>query len=589
MAVGESVLDLVDLLYRADWTRLSLALEVTEFDDYQARSRIHQSRRPSWAPPPGTFADQPGRPPSRADHWQEAADRDEDEDEGEFSTIRQVTYRLLVAPGGMFREENDAGDTSGSSGSDSKRALPPCAELLLPSWLPACFQLELAGSAQVCARPGHRVIGRPRPLRRDHRTKPGLRTLRPPHRSGTSAGWPDGIDSIDAVVDAEFGILLRSEQMYRGQVVSRREITAVTLDPPEAADSSGFTERREQDDPGSGTPFSGPGWDRAKAAANAGASALSFAIRHAPHREPPAGSRAGSPPIFPARGAVDWPGPPGPDEPVSAHIIGLLYEAGLRRSGFDAELTTWGDAAANADAFQWATRNAALSGVSQLGAALREHATTWQRREAISLGLPEMYRIDYIDGGMRHRKTTSEVSDGAQRWRVFANHMTVGPALPPPEEVARLADPSWLLDWQLTGGAEVIESGRRGYLIRVRPRHRVPGAQSHLGAPADVLVDAELGVLLRLTEEQAGRPSRQQALTKVTVRPHPDPADFRIAIPAGMRVIPDSETVLDTAELPAPMQTAVHLTVKAVSAAARVGGFLDSLRRTANRPGPGQR
>jgi hypothetical protein len=637
-----TIAGLVELLYRADWSRLSAAADVTEFDDYDVRQRITESRRPSWAPPPG-----PGRPARHgpARRWEAAADeddqgeddRDEDDeepDEGQPWPEREAAYRLLIAPGGRFRRmrrsglgstgptpsepaptgpaDEDGGERSPADDDENpasprersswETGPPPCAELLCPAWLPASFELELAGSAFIAARRAYRIIGRPRPASRGGasrgRTRRGRSALRPDRPSILGL---ESIDRIDAYVDAELGILLRSERLFRGQVAGRCEMTSITLEPPDTAAGAGEDQAADTDSPhadgappdddeaglGAGPQFSGPGWDRVKTAASIGATAMSFAIRHAPHREPPAGSHAGCPPDYPAMSRdTGWPGSPGPDEPVSAQIIRLLYQAGLGRTAFDAELRTWADAAAAAAAFRHMTRNASLSGVSQLADAMNERATTWQGRESVRVGLPDRYRIDYIDGGKASRKSTTEASDGTQRWRVFPGHVTVGAALPLPPAIARLVDPAWLLEWRLTGGAPIIEGGRPGFLIRVSRPYLAPRGRPGLSAPAEAVVDAELGILLRLTQEQGGRPSMQQSLTDLTVRPRSEPGDYRVTIPAGHRVVRDSGTVLDEVELSAPVQTAVQLAVKGLGAAARMGGFLQSLRQRGKNPGP---
>src|ERR1700729_3341494 len=93
-----SVPALVEFMYRADWTSMSLVLEVTEFDDYAARSRMLASRRPAWLQEAGPF-------PDRGGHWippepDQESDEDEDEDdEGRFQPQRERAYRLAIAPG----------------------------------------------------------------------------------------------------------------------------------------------------------------------------------------------------------------------------------------------------------------------------------------------------------------------------------------------------------------------------------------------------------------------------------------------------------------------------------------------------------
>lgn len=273
----------------------------------------------------------------------------------------------------------------------------------------------------------------------------------------------------------------------------------------------------------------------------------------------------------------------------------MLYEAGLRRGAFAAELRTWSDATTSADAFRAAAERTTLPGVTKLGETMTERATTWQGRDAISVGRPDKYRVDYIDGGTQARKVRSEVCDGVTRWRRFAGHVSVGAASPLPDALARLADPARLLEWKLTGGAEITEGGRRAYLIRVRPAGPTTGDAIarrfaiFADAVTEVVLDADSGVVLRLLQEKDGRPSLQQRLTGLTARPVASAAEFRLEVPPGTRVVKESGTALDEAAQSASAQTALTLTVKAVSAAARVGGFLDSLRDPIKRPGPGQR
>jgi hypothetical protein len=601
------VLDLVSLMYRTDWTALSLTAEADEFHDLDALVRTRQPPRPPWArtPPKSPGARHRHAPPQHGSHADDDdADDDDssDDDDFELPRQRQLRHDLLLLPGGRFRlvSQSEGGwsttrtsdgrvewegvnpEVNAEEGDEDEPqtlspARPPIEELLCPAWLPANFSLELAGAAVLGGRQAHRVIGRQRPIGTG-RARAGRSTPRPAHRASIPSSQPDQ-SRVDALVDAELGILLRSELTSGGQVVSRYEITSITLGPPEAA-SMEFTAPPSATDSAGESPFAGPGWERAKRAANVGAGALSFAIRHAPHREPPAGSKP-SPEFTPTVGGAEWPGQPGPDEPVAAQVLGLIYEAGLGRSEFDAELHTWGDTASAAGAFRHLTRNTTLSGVNQLADAMTEKATTWQSRERLRVGLPGRYRIDYIDGGQKRRPVTTEASDGSKRWRIFAGYVAVGPARPLPAAVAKLLDPAWLLDWQLTGGAPVIQGGRRGLRVRVGQRWGSEGANAS-EVPAEVVVDAELGILLQLTQEQSGQPSQQQTLTGLTVQEHRDPSAFVIQIPPGTKVVQDTGGFTDEIEMPPAVHTAIHLAGRAASGAVKIGSFLDSLRGSAS-------
>jgi hypothetical protein len=79
-------------------------------------------------------------------------------------------------------------------------------------------------------------------------------------------------DRIEVAMDAELGILLRRTETSGGEVLTRTELTAVTMNPPEAAGPARFAPP-----PGSQfgedlketmrQKFSGPGWDAADVAA----------------------------------------------------------------------------------------------------------------------------------------------------------------------------------------------------------------------------------------------------------------------------------------------------------------------------------
>jgi hypothetical protein len=618
--------DLVTLMYRADWTTLSLAAEIAEFDDFSAYMRMVQPPRPSWAPRAGPHA--PGRPDDRRDRRPSGAgsdeggedDEEEDDDFESAGSRREQSLRLLLAPGGRFRAETHSSrgrtsvrisdgqaewdlDEGGRHGAPSLSTAvppgqPPCAELLCPAWLPARFELELAGPAVAAGRPAYRLIGRPRPAGRDlsaggrgpgRRGRAARSVPRAAHRAGLARAQPDLASRIDVLVDAELGILLRCERLHDGEAISAREITALSIDPPDANDTSEFTAPAGRTEPPSASPFTGPGWDRAKSAASLGATALSYAVRYGPHRKPPAGAQAGGPLIDPSA-QHDWPGAPGPAEPVSAALLTLLYESGLRPAGFDAELRTWQDDTAVAERLSSAASDPALAGVRQLAREIGARTTTWQSRESVRIGLPNRYRVEFLAGGNRPPKAAIVACDGSRRWRVYPDHVSAGPARPLPPPLPLLADPSWLLDWRLTGGAEVMLDGRRGYQIRIGERWaHGPDPEAMAATPTDAVIDAELGVLLRLTREQAGRPAMQQTITAVRVRPSRPDEDFRVEVPASTRVVADTGTLLDEADAPAPVQAAAQLAGKAFKGALRIGSFLESVRRQAGPPGPGDR
>jgi hypothetical protein len=109
----------------------------------------------------------------------------------------------------------------------------------------------------------------------------------------------------------------------------------------------------------------------------------------------------------------------------------------------------------------------------------------------------DKYRLDYLTGSGRNRAKTI-ACDGEHRWAVFAVQAMVGLACPLSRDIANVVDSSWLLRCRLSGGAEVSYRGRRAYQLSVSSDGDGWQAAPLPFFPADVIVDAELGCLLRL-------------------------------------------------------------------------------------------
>jgi hypothetical protein len=109
--------------------------------------------------------------------------------------------------------------------------------------------------------------------------------------------------------------------------------------------------------------------------------------------------------------------------------------------------------------------------------------------------------------------------------------VTVGPAAAPPGDIADVTDASWLLACKLSGGTEVLAAGRPAYRITVA-RGEAEWSPLMMFPAAVAVVDAELGILLRLTSYLGGKPVRQYELRDITTRA----GDFRIDIPPDLPV-----------------------------------------------------
>jgi hypothetical protein len=588
-----SELPVVALLYRADWTRLSLSATTHHVQQADYDRRMADGRPPGWVRrPPWAEAVGPEGPGSRAAP---------PEDEAQRARPRETTGRLLIAPGGRYRiQDVDEDGISSVRGCDGDRPWlitgvrtderaagarmrmfghpePPFADLLCPSWLLNGFELVLRETAAVDGRAVHRVLASPRAA------GPGART--------GHGGWAF---SIEAIVDAELGILLRCEQIAAGQVLLLNELREVRLDPAEAGDPAQFAAP-----PGSvvgeDTPplFTGPGWQAAKTAAGVAAAGLGFAIKHAPRRPPhtPADDEAAMPQDDPAAEA----GQPTDPQPVSDALINLLYRRGGEFPNITAEIHQWLDPRALLDPPGRAAGDAtpgALAGrvPAPLAEALRERARTGHWAARIRLGAPDRYRIDYISG-KGPRKPTTIACDGNRRWRVYENRVSVGPAAPLPWEIAQLIDPSWMLGWRLAGLGRVSFHGRPG--IRIGAAHspfRIGSPNAVMFSPAGAVADEELGILLRLTSYLGGRPAVRFELRDISGVSEPDPSDFRIGVPPGVRAVEDDGSIFGEADAPEAVrvaaQAAVEIGRRASAGISALGSFLDAVRGK-NRPPTG--
>ena len=225
---------LVALLYRADWTRLCAAAEISTRAGRPRMTRMkpagHGWRRPG-------EADCAGQQDPR-ENWRLAAEEDDEADEDDEDgppRWRECLSRVLIAPGGRCRVEDVTsrpdrlatvcdGETWWLISPDEATGLhgmalqADFADLLDPSWLIGGFDLELTGPAEALGRPAWQVAATPRPL-----------------TTNTALDRDRRIDRADVLVDTELGILLRREAFSGGRQVELSEVRSLTLDPAEPA------------------------------------------------------------------------------------------------------------------------------------------------------------------------------------------------------------------------------------------------------------------------------------------------------------------------------------------------------------------
>jgi hypothetical protein len=572
---------LVALLYRADWRELSLSGEVRGGREPWTWVVSDLGRlRPGGPFPPFPPFPKPG-------------------------SFAETDATLLIEPGRRYRMAT--ADGRRARGCDGERAWglfgelppgteihfggdlePPLPELLEPSWLLSGYDLAIEGDATACGRAAIRVVATARGRDRDRIAAPLLR-------------WPPAMraDRVDALVDAEFGILLRCESQRGERAPDVTEFLSLTV-PAEAGHGPGqFTAP-----PGSvfsegsspwpvSFPFGGAGREIAKTAAGLAAAGLGAVIKCTSRRPDPfarATEEAADPDaVLPRDDGPAPDGPPGPGAPsVSDQVLHLLYRSGADQPRFTATLHEWIDGEALLDAVPDSARKTGFGGVGFLVDAIRGTAldpATAHQVSSVRIGGWDRYRIDVTGppqatrprsgpGRDSRRGPGTDACDGQRRWQVYEDKVVEAPAAPLPVEVRGLADGSWLLGAALSGEGEITVGGRRAYRVACQARHRNPwpvlSVLDFHSLPAVAIVDAESGRLLRLTRYAGGKPVACRELRDI----EPDESDdFEFEPPAGLPVAeePDEQ----------PPGQPVHpagFAVKAAADAAR--GFLGSLRGT---------
>jgi hypothetical protein len=575
--------DVIGLLYRADWTRLSMSADVhLESDRDLLMSRV-RATRPPWFPqrPVRRVREDPeGGPPT----WEEAPGE-------ELRAYHSGRARLLIAPGGRYRQEYGDEPSGQVIGSDGEHGWiwhqedlappwllidigdePPLHELLCPSELLRGFTLEVRGPVTACGRDAIAVVATPR-ASIGHVPRLGASSLS---------------DHLEVIVDAELGILFRYEETFEGQQLNLTELTAVVLDPPEAADRSRFAPpagSRIGQDLGESLrqTFSGPGWQAVKTAAGLAAGGLGAFIRFAPYCPGQQSSaeddlQAAMPPAEPAVLQTEG-GPPPLDD-----LLYLLYLSG-ENPAFTATLHQWHDLAAMTARVPDPARAAGHGGVGYLIDSL--NTVTYGKPVAhtvarLRVSGRDKYRVDYPSRPGRNNPKTI-ACDGEHRWQVFAAQTMVGPANPLPHEIANVVDSSWLLGCRLSGGAEISYRGRRAYQLSVARGGDGLQVAPLLFFPAEVIVDAELGCLLRLISFAGDRPASWWELSGIGTEPV-SAGEFGLDVPPGIRVVEETGNAFVDAAAVMPgaagyaVRTAADVVGRTSGAVSAARSFLDDLR-----------
>jgi hypothetical protein len=565
-------LDPVTLLYRADWTRLSLTADVRGMLDYRLLARQNGAQgRILQSIPPGTTG------------------------------VRHFRARLLVAPGGRYHAQADGDDDefrpvlapyraapAHAPGPDAHAPDPDVqapdpdegvrtrlttryAEMLRPVNLLSGFALAFRGPTTFAGRDALHVVATP--SAQAAAISPGLKPL----------------DRIEVFVDAETGILLRREEIFEGQTLRFTELTSARFGPLEAGDAGHFPPDLAPDqaapdiaaeDPGQEPfqDFSGAGWKAAKTAADAASGVVGTAIRLTPGGSGSSGSGNADDPEaaisaddpFPAA----WGAEDAPSGPISDGLLHALIRGGS--AAFAGAFHHWTDVSVLTGEIASAASRHGWTGASSAARALSERAAGAHEASLVRFGGGGRYRIDLLrEVGKGHPTTTA--CDGERRWRVYPNRVTVGPAGPYSDDVlAAMVDASWLLRYELSGETELSYRGRPAYAVRVvAGDHPVLGPNKVMLSDARAIIDAELGIVLLFVSALGGRPAMRCELRDVTAGGDEDAAAFRVVPPPGTRVVPVSGNLLEEIDFPDAVRTAARAAEHGVTAARE---FLGSLR-----------
>ncbi len=475
--------DLVSLLYRADWTQLTLSAAANDGTSIL----VAPGRRYRVAGEDGLTGCNGDRP------WRLDA-QDVQDGDGEVHWV---------------------------SGPE-----PPLPDLLCPVWLLISSHLELRGPARACGRDAFRV---------EATRRKGLDGYRVPaqFRAGHA----------EVLVDAELGILLRVAWLADGAEPEVTELVSLDLDP--VIDPALFAPPPGSlvaESMGDALRAGGPSWTVLKTVGGLAAGGLGAWTRYAPSARPPAAEQAAEQADGPADDAATiLPDGPAPDRsadgrpvgpPVSAEVLALLHDS--IPGGFTATVHDWTDLPAMLSQVPDGARRAGFGGLGLLIDAISERPATSHLSYSFQIDGAGRYRIDYP--GREDRRPVMVACDGERCWQVYQDRVTVGPAEEPPRGIAELLDPSWLLGCRLSGGIPVLAGDRQAYRINVARG----AASSSLSLPslfpaAVAVVDAGTGLVLRLTSYIGDRPVRRSELRDIT----PMAGDLTIDIPPDLPVTED--------------------------------------------------
>ena len=466
----------------------------------------------------------------------------------------------MLGPAGQWIDRSDPEEDAWE---DSRSAFPDeghlgaAERLVRPGWLLRGWEPSITGRDEA----GIHVSFARRPAA-------GL-----PARSDPDAE----ITELTAVVDPERGVVVRLAEFMDGELCRTTELVGLG----ESADP--------QEEPADDITLDFDVPEPLRLAARRVDAALGGAVR--------LGSRL-VPAPEPEPDDEPWFDETGPQEAEEGHAAGLpglddvvprLHQGTRGGPEFSARVESWQDVKALSARFASLRAKAGgLFGGEQTWAAFddvspdRTHTTS-----RIVFADLVRYRVEAVrTANARQPRITA--CDGTTRYRRHPDKLVTSPAAPPEFGLARMFDPSWLI----ASGAELTvhgwteSHGRRALrLTATAPRETTEAAFAF--RHVEVLLDDELGVLLRLTaydgtDDDGSGDAAGPAVARVELRDvrvgAAAPAGFRLAPPPNGRIVEDTGGPLGDSALPPPLKAAAEVASVVAGGAALLTGLLGRKR-----------
>jgi hypothetical protein len=428
------------------------------------------------------------------------------------------------------------------------------ARLLRPQWLLTEYSLTEGDRISVDGREAVTVTAELRPglaFAAAHPAFPRIPQPRP--------------DRVTAVVDVELGVLLRCAEFWHGKLVSTRELsfTDPDVEPPEDDEPAEDDDRHESRRPSS--PAGDAARQLAKGAARFAADAATSRVAGKLRRTDAPDDDARMPPLPEDRPSADG-------APASDSLLSLLYASGDRE--FSATTDRWTNLQAVTSLLRKAADKTDVDGLGSLADAVDERGAV-HMVTGLRFATPSRYRVDYVSGYNKNGLETV-VCDDSSRWRFFPDKVVIWPTGALEDELAELTSGAWLLGCLLSGESATEFGGRPAIRFLARPNEDYRVNPLMLCEAADVIIDAELGIPLRIIrygpETIAERWDELRDVTGSAGDVSPD-------VPPGVRVVHESGGLLDLARVPEPVKTtlrgagsAARLTAEGVATARRLFG-----------------